>query len=152
ASLDVNELTIVTVKSSAGALAVSVQAAAWAPKIPLDARAAMPVRERLSAAWTALDRTDEVLEATRPATVLVAGKVTPEHERYLALKELADSIGDTLNNYENRLEDRKHSYLEAAQPEATGRRARYRAIKIKHLDPIHGSEQPLKSLAAAESM
>src|SRR6185369_10057393 len=40
ATLDVNELTVVTVKSAPGALAVSVQAPAWAAKLPLDARAA----------------------------------------------------------------------------------------------------------------
>jgi ATP-dependent Clp protease ATP-binding subunit ClpA len=152
ATLDVNELTVVTISTRANALAVSVQAPAWAARLPLDARAAMPVKTRLDAAWAALDKADEVIDAIRPATPLVAGKVTADHERYFAIKELADAIGETLNNYENRLEDRRRSYLEASQPEATGRRARYRAIKIKNIDPVHGNEQPLKSLAAAESM
>ena len=150
ATLDVNELTVVTVKSSPAALVVSVQAPAWAAKLPLEDRAALPVQERLAAAWAALDRADAVLDAIRPAAPLAVGKVTSEHERYFALKELADAIGDTLNTYKNRLEDRKHSYLEAAQPEATGRRARYRAIK--KLDPVYGWEQPLRSLASAENM
>ncbi len=150
ATLDVNELTVVTVKSTAHALTVSVQAPAWAAKLPLDARAAMPVRERLNAAWSTLDRADTILDAIRPAGTLGKGKVTPEHERYFALKELADTIGDTLNTYENRLEDRKRSYMEAAQPEATGRRARYRAIK--KLDRVYGWEQPLQSISSAENM
>jgi DNA polymerase III delta prime subunit len=152
ATLDVNELTVVTVKAGECSLQVSVQAPGWAGKLPLDARAALPVRDRIEAAWGALDKADEVLDVIRPPKPVVAGKVTPEHERYFALKELADAIGGTINDYENRLEARKQSYLESAQPEAVGRRARYRALKIKHLDPIYGSEQPLKSLAAAESM
>ncbi|MCI0700950.1 MAG: AAA family ATPase, partial [Planctomycetia bacterium] len=152
ASLDVNELTIVTVKTGANALTVSVQAPQWASKLPLEARAAMPVKDRLSAACGALDKVDEVLSAIRPATPVLAGKVTPQHERYFALKELADAISNTLNDYENRLEDRKHSYLEASQPEATGRRARYRAIKPKSPSFEWHQTQPFSSLASAESM
>lgn len=153
AALDANELTVVTVTSGDRALAVSVQAPAWAAKLPLESRAAVPVRERLDAAWAALDRADAVIDAIRPAAAPGAGKVTPEHERYFALKELADAIGDTLNDYEDRLEDRKHSYLEAAQPEATGRRARYRAVKANDMY-FHeaDSNQPLRSILSAASM
>ncbi|MBP3957457.1 ATP-dependent Clp protease ATP-binding subunit [Gemmata sp. G18] len=153
ASLDVNELTVVTVKSNPRALTVSVQAPEWAAQLPLDQRAAVPLNERLAAAWAALDRVDEVLNAIRPGTALVAGKVTRDHERYFALKELADAIADALNDYESRLEDRKHFYLEAAQPEATGRRTRYRAIKRKMLtNHNHAVAQPLRSLASADNM
>src|SRR5262249_3070033 len=45
-------------------------------------------------------------------------------------------------------------YLEASQPEAVGRRARYRAMKVprvNHYD-YHGFEQPLRSLLSAYSM
>ncbi len=137
AALDVNEFTVVTVnatppvqpgvprtggvgRATEDALSVSVQAPAWAAKLPLEDRAALPLRDRLAMAWAALDKVDAVLDAIRPGTPLVAGKVTPDHERYFALKELADAVGDTLNAYENRLDDRKRSYLEAAQPEAPG--------------------------------
>ena len=150
AALAVDELTVVTVNASDNALSVSVQAPAWAAKLPLDARAAVPLKARLAAAWATLGGVDDVLNSVRPGTALVAGKVTRDHERYFALKELADAIAGTLNEYENRLEARKHSYLEAAQPEATGRRVRYRAIK--HLNPVYGWEQPLRSLSSAESM
>jgi ATP-dependent Clp protease ATP-binding subunit ClpC len=153
ATLDVNELTIVTVRSSDTALTVSVQAPGWSAKLPLDARAAMPVRDRIETAWTALEKVDAILDAIRPAKPVVAGQVTTEHERYFALKELADAIGDTINNYENRLEDRKHTYLEATQPEAVGRRSRYRAIKVKKVGGFNYDEsQPLTSLSSAESM
>jgi ATP-dependent Clp protease ATP-binding subunit ClpA len=153
ACLDINELTVVTVKSTGNSLAVDVQAPEWALKLPLDARAALPVRERLDAAWAALDRTDTVLDALRPTTPVAVGKVTPEHERYFALKELADAIGDTLNDYENRLEDQKRTYLEATQPEATGRKARARALRGR--DTSHGGHdtgQTLRSVCSAENM
>src|SRR5262249_32760302 len=124
-----------------------------AAKLPLDARAALPVRERLDAAWAALDRADTVIDAIRPAKPVAAGTVTSEHERYFALKELADAIGDTLNNYEDRLEDRKRSYMEASQPEAPGRRARYRSLKVSRIvNYDHVDAQPLSSLSSAESM
>jgi ATP-dependent Clp protease ATP-binding subunit ClpA len=153
ASLDMNELTVVTVRSSASALAVGVQAPAWAEKLPLDARAALPVRERLDGAWSALDRVDAVLDGIRPAGAVAAGKVTPEHERYFALKELADAIGATLNDYENRLDDRKLAYLESTQPETTGRKVRARALRSR--DTSHDGRdtgQTLRSVCSAENM
>src|SRR5262245_46964109 len=81
ATLDVNELTVVTVSSRNIALTVGVQAPGGPAKLPLNARAAIPVRERIEAAWTALEKVDEVLNAIRPAKPIVAGQVTPEHER-----------------------------------------------------------------------
>ena len=153
AALDVNEFTVVTVRANDNALSVDVQAPPWVAKLPLEGRAALPLRDRLSLAWAALDKVDAVLDTIRPGTVVVAGKVTADHERYFALKELADAIGDTLNAYESRLDERKYSYLEAAQPEATGRRARYRAIKP---DSLHNNNylgtQPLRSISSAERM
>ena len=151
ATLDVNELTIVTVKSAPAALVVSVQAPAWAAKLPLEDRAARPVRERLTAAWAALDRADTVLDGLRPATPLVVGKVTREHEHYFALKELADAIGDTLNEYENRLEGRRYSFEEGGQVETSSRRTRYRYVTAPKNWASDGSPV-LRLLASAESM
>jgi hypothetical protein len=159
ATLDVNELTVVTVKASGTALAVGVQAPGWAAKLPLDARAALPVRERLDAAWDALDRVDAVLDASRPKTVLTAGQVTPEHERYFALKELADAIEDTLTDYANRLEDRKRSYLEGGPSASASRRPRFARIKITRYtlgssrgEGWHEPDQPFSSLASSDDM
>jgi ATP-dependent Clp protease ATP-binding subunit ClpA len=152
ATLDINEMTVVTVKSGERALTVSVQAPEWAAKLPVEERAALPLRERLDAAWASIDRVDAVLDSIRPAGVLGVGKVTPEHERYFALKALADEIGETLNDYENRLEDTRHEYLEATQPEATGRRARYRTMKLKSPGFNFPYAQPLRSVASAENM
>ncbi|MBY0456738.1 MAG: AAA family ATPase, partial [Gemmataceae bacterium] len=153
ATLAINELTVVTVTAKGNVLSVSVQAPAWAEKLPLEARAGMPLKERLEAAWKALERADEMIDAIRPGTELRVGQVTPQHERYFALKELADAVGRTLDEYETRLDARRHSYLGAPVPEGTGRRARYRAFKAKDLspdDPHNG--QPLQSLSSAENM
>jgi len=153
ASLDINELTIVTVQTHNQVLSVGVQAPGWAAKLPLDARAALPVKDRLESAWSALEKIDDVLKSLRPTKPVVGGKITPEHERYFALKELADAIGDTLTDYENRLEDHKHSYLEAAQPKAIGRKSRYRTVKPHNYSrPDYLGGQPFRSLAAAENM
>jgi ATP-dependent Clp protease ATP-binding subunit ClpA len=152
AALDANELTVVTVRGAGGALAVHVQAPEWAAKLPLESRAAVPLRARLDAAWAVLDRADEVIDALRPARPVAAGAVTPEHERYFALKELADAIGATLNDYENRLEDRKTAYAEGGQPPASARRARYRHIAPPKNDYDLDGGSALRQLASAESM
>ena len=93
-----------------------------------------------------------MLDSIRPRGSLVSGKVSLDQERYFALKELADAIVDTLNGYENRLEDNKNAKLEGRQPEATGRKMRIRAFKVKQLRYDHHNTQPFKSLTSAESM
>src|SRR5207249_3832496 len=49
AALSQNDLTVVTISARDNALAVSVQAPAWAGRLSLDARAALPVKDRLEA-------------------------------------------------------------------------------------------------------
>ncbi len=159
AALDVNDLTVVTVKSSDNALTVNVRAPGWASKLPLDEYAAMPLKDRLAAAWSALDKVDEVLDSIRPGTALVAGKVTRDHERYFALKELADAIADTLHDYENRVENAKLARLEWLPAGVTGRRTRFARIKInryalnhKRREGWHEPDQPFSSLMSSEDM
>ena len=50
------------------------------------------------------------------------------------------------------LEAKRRSFYEAAQPEAVGRRARYRAVKVKSLNWNHVDGQPFASISSAESM
>ena len=152
AELTPDELTVVTVRAGDSGLSVSVQAPGWAAKVPVGDRAALPVAERIAAAWNALDRIDALLDSLRPKAGVVSGKVAAEHERYFALKELADAVSDTLNAYEDRLEDGRLARLEGRQPEAVGRRPRYRAIKVKRIGYDWHESQPLRSLASAESM
>src|SRR5262249_6601109 len=121
-------------------------------RVPIGNRAALSAAERVSAAWAALDCIDELLASLRPRGAVSSGKVSTEHERYFALKELADAISDTLNAYENRLDEAKRSRLEGRQPDAIGRKARYRAIKVKALGWDHWDSQPLGSMLSATSM
>src|SRR5207244_5850881 len=79
AELSPDELTVVTVRSGAGGLAVGVQAPGWVGKVPLGDRAALPPADRLAAAWAALARIDEAIDAIRPKTGVSSGKVSHEH-------------------------------------------------------------------------
>jgi DNA polymerase III delta prime subunit len=153
AELPPGEFTIVTVQARDNALSVSVQAPGWAEKVSLEDRAALPVADRVAAAWAALEQIDGVLDALRPAGAVVAGKVSPEHERYFALKEGADAIGETLNAYEDRVADAKLSRIEGRQPEAIGRKTRYRTTKSHDAFDLDAREkQPLQSVLSAASM
>src|SRR5262249_7080103 len=133
-------------------LSVSVQAPGWAAKVPVGERAGLPIARRIADAWAALDRIAAVLDSIRPKGSVISGKVSAEHERYFALKELADAIGETLNRHEARREDSRLARLEGRQPDAVGRRPRYRAIKLKKIGFDLEESQPLRSIASAESM
>jgi ATP-dependent Clp protease ATP-binding subunit ClpC len=158
AALDASALTVVTVSARNNALAVSVTAPPWAAKVPVAERAELPVSVRLDAAFAALERIDGALEALRPKQPVSGGAFTPEHERYFAIKELADAIGDTLNDYEGRIEDKKRARFEATQPDANLRRPRFACMKIRRYTNTrtgngwHDPNQPLASLASAEDM
>ncbi len=151
AELSPDELTVVTVKSGDRGLLISIQAPGWANKVAVEERAAFPTAERLSVAWAVLDRIDDEL-APAAQGVRQRGQSVSEHERYFALKELSDEIGDLLNDYEGRLEDNKLSKYEARQPDAVGRKARYRAIKVRSSGDNETGSQPFRSLSSAESM
>ncbi len=151
AALEANALTVVTVSAKNKALAVSVTAPEWAAKVPVAERAELPVGERLDAAFAALDRIAGALEALRPKKPVSAGGITPEHERYFAIKELADAIGDTLNDYEGRIEDQKRARFETAKPDAIGKKGRYRAVVLKS-DTNGSFSLPFRKLASAEDM
>ncbi|MBA4186383.1 MAG: hypothetical protein C0467_00035 [Planctomycetaceae bacterium] len=153
AELSPDEFTIVSVKASDNALSVSVQAPGWAERVPLEDRAALPVADRVAAAWTALEQIDAVLDSVRPKGGVIAGKVSVEHERYFALKEMADAISNTLNEYEDRLADAKLARLEGRQPDSVGRKPRYRTMKSHDAFDLDAREkQPLQSVLAATSM
>ena len=131
AELSPDELTVVTVRSlppiqpgehrsggagwaaEATALSVSVQAPGWAEYTGVSGRSWLTLAERIAEAWTDLDGIDELLDRLRPKGGVVGGKVSADHERYFALKELADGVSETLNAYEDRLEDAKLARLEA---------------------------------------
>ena len=153
AAMKADELTVVTVRANGNALSVDVRAPGWADKVPLP-DANRPPAERVSDIRLSLDKVDEVIASLRTTAPVVGGKVTPEQERYFALKELSVEVSEKLDAIETRLESRRHSYLEAAQPEAVGRRARYRAVKSHslHAYSSNPASQPFRSISSAESM
>jgi ATP-dependent Clp protease ATP-binding subunit ClpA len=130
AALNPEELTVVTVRAGDGELSVNVQAPGWAAKVATADRAESPATDRASDIRVSLEAVLEQVARLRPDRPVVSGKVTPEQERYFALKELADEIAERLDAVEARLEDSRHLYLEASQPEAVGRRPRYRYIPL----------------------
>src|SRR5207248_10940315 len=89
AALNPEELTVVTVRAGEGGLSVNVQAPGWAPKAATSDRAERPAAERTSDVRVSLDVVLDQVARLRPAQPVVSGKVTPEQERYFALKELA---------------------------------------------------------------
>src|SRR5204863_558006 len=153
AGLNPEELTVVTVRAGDDALSVDVRAPGWAAKVPTADRGELPAADRTRDIRVSLDAVREQVARLRPAQPVVSGRVTPEQERYFALKELADEIAAGLDAVEARLDDARHLYLEARQPEAVGRRPRYRAIKYgRQPDLIRGWEQPFRSVLSALNM
>lgn len=148
ARLAPGDLTVVTVRAEAGGLAVDVNAPGWAGRV--SGRDTADPEPRTAAAREALDRIEERIATLRPAAGVVAGRVTAEQERYFALKDQARAITADLE----RIEERSDRTLDlvARQPEAVGRKSRYRAIKRTRLGTNHLAQQPFRSLLAAESM
>jgi ATP-dependent Clp protease ATP-binding subunit ClpA len=148
ARLAPGDLTVVTVRAEAGGLAVDVNAPGWAER----ARGvSTPDHDaRTAAAREALDRIAARVAALRPAAGVVAGRVTPEQERYFALKEQARAVASDLERVEARAE--RTLDLVARQPEAVGRKSRYRAIKRTRLGVNHEAQQPFASFLSAVSM
>ncbi|HYH67941.1 MAG TPA: AAA family ATPase [Urbifossiella sp.] len=142
------KLTIVTVRAEAGGLAVDVNAPDWAKGVRLPDPAAPAARA--AAAREALDRIEARIAALRPAAGAVVGRVTAEQERYFALKEQARAVAADLERVEER-DDRTHD-LVARQPEAVGRKSRYRALKRTRLGRGHDAQQPYSSFLSAVSM
>ena len=147
-----DELTIVTIRDAGESLAVDVRAPGWVTKVPIHEMHAS--EERIAAARDALARVEERIAELRPEEAIVGGKITIEQERYFALREIAGDIAEILDRVEGAADSRKHSYLEARQHEAIGRRSRFRALK--HLpNPSRmnwSAEQPMSSLVSAMSM
>jgi hypothetical protein len=130
---------------------VDVRAPGWASKVG-EREHERSVGERIAAAHVSLTRLTTSIAPLRTSGAIVSGRVTAEHERYFALKELAAQIDEELERIEEDHDARRHHYLKARQPEAVGRRPRYRAIKVKQLMWNHHDEQPNRSFISALNM
>ncbi|MFO0798409.1 MAG: AAA family ATPase [Gemmataceae bacterium] len=148
AKLAPGELSVVSVRADAGALAVDVTAPGWAERLP--AAEPLPAADRARAARLSLERIEERVAALRPAAGVVAGRVTAEQERYFALKEQARLVAAELERVEARGE--RAFNIVARQPEAVGRKSRYRSVKRARLYHSNPTAQPFASLVSAESM
>jgi hypothetical protein len=148
-----DELTIVTVRSAAGGLAVDVHAPGWAPRVT--ALEPPPAADRIAAARAALERVGETLTSLRPAAGVVSGRVTAAQERYFSLREMVRAIAADLDRIEERADPGRTAYVGTRQPEAIGRRSRYRAIKVnrdRNRHTWHDASQPFRSLLSAVAM
>jgi ATP-dependent Clp protease ATP-binding subunit ClpA len=153
AKLAPDELTVVTVRAEAGGLAVDVRSPGWAPRLTR-AELPPPAAARLAAARVTLTRIGEAVAALRPPTNVVAGRVTAAQERYFTLKEAARGIAADLDRIAERATPERGAYT-GSQPEAVGRRSRYRAIKRHNFGSPSGNyhqEQPFRSLLSAVAM
>ncbi|HKB03575.1 MAG TPA: AAA family ATPase [Gemmataceae bacterium] len=162
-ALPVDRFTVVNVYSetefsgrpigSPGDLQVDVRALEFAeplsPRTDLD----RPPIQRLEQLDSALSQIEESFANLRPAGAVFGRKVTQDQERYFVLRELADALGEDLDRLFDGYAHDRLARLEARQPDALGKKSRYRMIKPgagpSWKEPY---EQPARSLFAAQSM
>ncbi len=91
----------------------------------------------------------------RPAALKSGVAVTADHERYFAVRELAAEIATGFDRLEERTDSKRQPYFETRQPEAVGRRSRYRAVKRHSFGSSYTNyhqDQPFRSLLSADGM
>jgi Holliday junction resolvasome RuvABC ATP-dependent DNA helicase subunit len=154
AALPVDRFTIVNVfATDAGEIQVDIRGLEMASPLPARADPEVDPLDRLEKLDAILGRNEDDLAALRPTGALSSRRVTPGQERYFALRELADSLGDELDRLFDRYTDDRLSRLESRQPDAIGRRSRYRAVKPTSSPTWKENyEQPARSIFAAQSM
>jgi ATP-dependent Clp protease ATP-binding subunit ClpC len=111
-----------------------------------------PPLEQLEAFEAEFEAIEATFAAFRPAGP-ISRTVSPEQERYFVLRDLADAIGRELDRLFDRYDNDRLARLEARQPDARGRRVRYRAKKIRTTPNWNRRDgQPPSSLFAADQM
>jgi ATP-dependent Clp protease ATP-binding subunit ClpA len=161
AALEVDRFTIVNVYTSnelAGTdgspqLEVDVRGLEFALPIAASTGPEVVALDRLEQLDAALSRIENDITRIRPTGPVSARRVTPEQERYFVLRETADSIGEDLDRLFDRRSDDRLARLEARQPDALGRKSRYRAIKLRAITNYDRPTQPPnRSFLAAQTM
>jgi hypothetical protein len=110
-----------------------------------------PPLDRLEDLEAALDAIERRVGPIRPSGPIRAGQITAEQERYFVLRDLADEIGRALDRLFDRYSDDRLARLEARQPDALGRKARYRVKKVPFGEPWKETyEQPSRSVLTAQ--
>jgi ATP-dependent Clp protease ATP-binding subunit ClpA len=153
AALPVDRFTIVNVfATDTSDLQVDIRAVDMLSRLPPRPAPELDPLDRLEQLDAILGRIEDDFAHLRPSGSITSGRVTSEQERYFALRELADSLGEELDKLFDRYTDDRLSRLESRQPEAIGRRSRYRAIKVHSLSLDWNEQQPSRSLLSAQSM
>ena len=109
-------------------LAVDVRALEFAaPRAPAaDDRPPLDRLERLDAD---LEEIEGRIRPLRPTGPISSHRVSGDQERYFALRELADAIGEDLDRLFDRYSDDRLARLEARPRDGLGRKSRYRVLK-----------------------
>ncbi|HVK09712.1 MAG TPA: AAA family ATPase [Gemmataceae bacterium] len=161
AGLPVDRFTVVNVHAAGeGAtaaagdeLVVDIRALEFVAPIPPRSVENQAPLDQLEALEAELEAVEATFAHLRPAGP-VSRRVTVDQERYFVLRELADRIGEEMDRLFDRYESDRVSRLETRQPDALGRKSRYRVIKVRLRGtfPAAGIAQPDRSLMAAQSM
>jgi hypothetical protein len=132
---------------------VDIRALEIASPLPVRADANLDPLDRLEQLDAMVGRIEDDFAALRPTGPVSSRRVTPEQERYFALREMTDALGEDLDRLFDRYTDDRLSRLEARQPDSIGRKSRYRAVKPTASPTWKESyEQPARSIFAAQSM
>lgn len=138
---------------SASDLQVDIRALEMARPIEqADAPVGTPA-ELLNRLDTRLGQIEESFAHLRPTGAISAKRITPEQERYFAMRELADNLNEQFERLFDRYSDDRLARLQARQPSALGRKSRYRAIKAATQSIwMESYDQRKRSVFAAQSM
>jgi hypothetical protein len=80
-----------------------------------------------------LGDTEQELDRLRPKEAVSAKKITPEQERYFALRGLVDAISEELDRLFELYSPDRIARLQSRQPETIGRKSRYRRVKANRM-------------------
>jgi ATP-dependent Clp protease ATP-binding subunit ClpA len=151
AALPLDRFTIVNVFADDG-LQVDIRGLEFAKPLAKEPALDVAPLERLEQLDAMLGRIEDDFARLRPSGPITARRVTTEQERYFTLRDLADSIGEELDRLFDRYAEDRLSKLDSRQPDALGRKSRYRTLKANSLDDNWGARQPSRSLISAQSM
>jgi ATP-dependent Clp protease ATP-binding subunit ClpA len=161
AALPVDRFTIVNVFAAgdisqradgmSGELHVDIRALEMAPPEASHAANNVAPLNRLEQLDAILGRIEDDFARQRPTEAISARRITPEQDRYFALREMSDALGAQLDRLFDRYTDDRLARLEARQPAAIGRKSRYRTVKLPS-SSWREYDQPARSVFAAQSM
>ncbi|WP_052640028.1 AAA family ATPase [Zavarzinella formosa] len=168
AGLPIDQFTIVTVfaanertaEATPGGpgLRVDVQPLRRAEPLPPSAATALPPMEHLGALEERLESIEELLNQQKPDGDVSSGHVTTAQERYYTLRDSMHALGRELDALFDRHENNRVAKLEATIPASVAKKTRFRAMKVRPIQPGSSSfnnqyfQQPSSSTKNAEDL